>query len=177
MGHSEKAGPKRGMSAIRLVADIRASGGDGHARQSAYRPKGSDGLGLFDDQRDCEAVIAFDAYRLDGRHAHSRLRGGQRIEVADALDMRVATIFVDQRAFAYHVVNDDQAAPARELQRPAEILGSALLIGVDENEIERAACLGGEAARSRARARCAPLPARRGLHVRDWIAPLRQKLN
>jgi hypothetical protein len=56
---------------------------------------------LCGDQRDSEAVIAFDAYRLDGRHAHSRLRGGQLIEVADALDMRVATILVDQRAFAY----------------------------------------------------------------------------
>src|SRR6188768_49733 len=55
-----------------------------------------------------------------------------------------ATILVDQRAFAYHVVNDDQAAAARELQRPAEILGSALLIGIDENEIEWPACLGSE---------------------------------
>jgi hypothetical protein len=40
------------------------------------------------------------AYRLDGCHAHSRLRGGRRIKIADALDVRVATILVDQRAFA-----------------------------------------------------------------------------
>ena len=46
------------------------------------------GLSLGGDQGHSEAVIAFDAYRLDGRHAHSRLRGGQLIEVADALGMR-----------------------------------------------------------------------------------------
>ena len=87
-----------------------------------------------DDQRHSEAVIAFNADRLNGRHAHSRLCGDQCIEVSDSLDMRVATVLIDQRAFAHHVVHDDQAAEARELQRPAEILGGALLIGVDENE-------------------------------------------
>ena len=44
---------------------------------------------------------------------------------------------VDQRAVAHDVVGDDEAARARELQRPFEIGRVVRLVGVEEDEIER----------------------------------------
>src|SRR5260370_1375843 len=51
---------------------------------------------------------------------------------------------IDHCACPYDVVDDDQAAPPCELERPGEVFGSAHLVGVDEYDVERAEALGGE---------------------------------
>ena len=61
---------------------------------------------------------------------------------AHALDARVLAVGIDQRAGADHVVGDDHAALTRELERPGEVIGRGLLVGVDEDQVEGSGCLG-----------------------------------
>jgi hypothetical protein len=56
----------------------------------------------------------------------------------------IAACRVGDCALAYDVVGDDQAAGARQPQRPGEIIRIARLVGVDEEQIERAEPFGGD---------------------------------
>ena len=49
---------------------------------------------------------------------------------------------VSDRPFSNDIVNDDERADARELQRPREVDGRAGFIGIDEDEIEGADAIG-----------------------------------
>jgi hypothetical protein len=64
--------------------------------------------------------------------------------VADADDGRVVAGGVGHRSAAYDVVGDDQASRAGEVERPAQVLGVAALVGVDEDEVERTGALSRE---------------------------------
>ena len=71
----------------------------------------------------------------------------QLIEAAHALDEPVAVLGVvgggvEDRAVADDVVADDQRAGPREPQRPFEVARVVLLVGVDEDQVERTRALG-----------------------------------
>src|SRR5439155_5490160 len=92
-------------------------------------------LALARHQRQCEAVIALDAHRLDRRGTDPRLLLQHLIEATDASDAVVVALRIDDLAVADDIVDDDHAAWARELQRPGEVVRYVLLVGVNENEI------------------------------------------
>src|SRR6187402_71016 len=84
-----------------------------------------------------KAVVALAAHRLHGGGAHPRRACEQLVEATHALDVGVRAGGVEDSALAYHVVYDDHAAYAGQLQRPCEVFGNALLVGIDEYEVER----------------------------------------
>ena len=59
--------------------------------------------------------------------------------VAHAAHARVVAVGVEQRPAADHVVGDDQRAGTGEPERLVEVGGVALLVGVDEDQVERPA--------------------------------------
>ena len=58
--------------------------------------------------------------------------------------MGVVLGVVYHRPAAHDVVGHDQRAAAGELERPREVLRIALIIGVDEDQVEGATALGGQ---------------------------------
>jgi len=60
------------------------------------------------------------------------------MQAPGSLNVPILTFAIDQSPVADHVVNDDQSAAARQLERPLEIVGNTLLVGIDEDELERA---------------------------------------
>ena len=71
---------------------------------------------------------------------------GQLVEAAHALDDTAAVLGVvgagvEDRPVADDVVADDQRAGPREPQRPVEVVRIVLLVGVDEDQVERAHAL------------------------------------
>ena len=92
-----------------------------------------------------EAVPAFGADGLDRGRAQTRLLGDHVEHAPDPLDARIRARAIDDGALAHDVVAYDHRAGPREPQRPGEILRVARLVGVDEDEIERADPLLGDA--------------------------------
>src|SRR5208282_2230654 len=91
-----------------------------------------------------EAVVAFAANGLDFRGADASFGRKALVEAADALDVGVFACGVDYAAIADYVVRDNQASGPGELQSPIEIFGHGVLVGVDEDEVERAARFRGD---------------------------------
>ena len=83
-----------------------------------------------------EPVVALGAHRLDGRGAHAPLNREHLVQAAHAQDVEVGAGGVDHGSIADHVIDDDQAPGARELQSPGEIGRIGGLVGIDEDEVE-----------------------------------------
>jgi len=66
--------------------------------------------GLTRHQQDREAVISLGANRLERRCANALLAGEQLIEAANALDIRIVTLSVEDAAIADDIVDDNEAA-------------------------------------------------------------------
>ena len=93
------------------------------------------------------------------------------MQAPGSLDGGIVAVGVDHRAVADDVVGDDQAAGTGQLERPGEVVGRVLLVGVDEDQIERLAALGGELREaSRAPPPRAARRHRRGRLERRWRA-------
>ena len=101
----------------------------------AAKPRAAASAGGVDDG-DGEAVVALGADGLDRGRRYAVLGPERRHEPVHPLRRFVARR-LDHLAVADDVVDDDDRAAAGELQRPAEIVGGAGLVGVDEDEIER----------------------------------------
>ena len=84
------------------------------------------------------------ADRLHHRHVHASVGLQSIVEPAHALDVHVVAGRIDDASLAHHVVDDDDAARMRELDRPVEVVGEPRSIGVDEDEIERRLLFGGD---------------------------------
>ncbi len=82
-------------------------------------------------------------------------------------DVRVVVAGIGDPTAPHDVVGHDQGSRAGELERPAEVLGVAVLVGVEEDQVERAVALGDEL-REGLRA-----PARRGARRRRRSPPAR----
>src|SRR4029077_13991348 len=89
------------------------------------------------NQRDGEAVVALDANGLHRRRGDARLGRDQLVQASHALDGCIARARIDHGAVAHDVVDDEQAAGPRELERPAKVFRIVLLARVDERKIER----------------------------------------
>ena len=96
------------------------------------------------DERDRKAVVTFAAHGLDRRGTYARLSGEPLVKPAHSLDLGVVVVRVDDRPLADDVVDDNHAPRAGEFERPVEIKGGAFLVGVDEDEVERAQPLGNQ---------------------------------
>src|SRR5205814_644283 len=94
--------------------------------------------------RNGKAVISLGAHGLNRRRGYALLFREDIIETTDALDVHVLTLRLDHGSFADDVVDDYDAAAARQLQRPGEIIRGRGFVGVDEDQVERAAILRGE---------------------------------
>jgi hypothetical protein len=88
--------------------------------------------------------VALGSNRLDRRGTDAGLGGEHFIESAYPLDIGIAACGIDYPTVAYNVIDDDETATAGQFAREPEILGDALLVGVDEDEIESAVTLGGD---------------------------------
>ena len=84
-----------------------------------------------------EAVVALRADRLHGGGAHALVLHERVAQLADASDVRIVAAFVDDAAAAHDVVDDDDAARARQRDRVLEIGEVRRLVRVDEREVER----------------------------------------
>src|SRR4051812_7685347 len=85
------------------------------------------------DQREREAVVPLATYCLDRRGADARLGREHLVETAYPLDPGVIAVGIDHLPLADDVIDDDQAAAARQLHRPGEVFRGAHLVGVDEH--------------------------------------------
>src|SRR5580698_10207177 len=92
-------------------------------------------------ERDREAVVPFAPYRLDGRRADAPFGGDELVEAPHALDVRVPARGVEDGPAADDVVHDDDAPRPRQVEGPLEVAGDVRLVGVDEEEVERAKAL------------------------------------
>ena len=97
---------------------------------------------IGNDQRHHKTVIAFAARGLHRRGADPPLGGNQIQHPAHACTFSSLLAGFDHVSLADHVVDNDQAAAARELEGPAKIVGIARLVGVDKDQIERTGSFG-----------------------------------
>ena len=86
--------------------------------------------------------MALHAHGLERGRGDLRLAGEAREEAPHPEHHRVDAGGIGHLAVPHHVVHDDEAAAPRESERPFEVLGRALLVGVDEDQIERLGLLG-----------------------------------
>src|SRR5438874_1910177 len=100
---------------------------------------------------DRKAVITFYAYSLYGSAADAAIRRHLFDEAPDSLHAFIAAVGVNDRSIPHDVIDDDYSPRPRQLQRPFEICGDVLLVGVDEDQIKRSAPVGRE---SRKRLQC-----------------------
>ena len=63
------------------------------------------------------------------------------MEAAHPLCPRILAVGLQNRASADDVVDDDHPARPRKLERVREVLGRPLLVGVDEDQVERPGAL------------------------------------
>ena len=90
------------------------------------------------DEREQHPVPALRADRLQPGGEQPRLGSDRVDDPARADHARILVGQVGERAAAHDVVDDDQRAGARAVEREREVVGAALLVGVDEDEVERA---------------------------------------
>jgi hypothetical protein len=93
------------------------------------------------DEGQQEAVVALGP---DGLHRGGRDPGLARHDLEQApgaSHRRVVAAGVDHRAAPHDVVDHDHTARPGEADGPAEVVGVALLVGVDEREVERTPAL------------------------------------
>mmetsp|Transcript_9991 Transcript_9991/g.40505 ORF Transcript_9991/g.40505 Transcript_9991/m.40505 type:complete len:220 (+) Transcript_9991:251-910(+) len=121
---------------------------------------------LGEDADEHEAVPALAADGLDGGRRDARLGRDGVDEGAHALDARVVGVRVDDLAVAHDVVDDDERARPAEAQRLVEVGDVALLVGVDEGEIEGLVSERRERGDGVPRAHVDDVPQARGVDVR-----------
>jgi hypothetical protein len=103
-------------------------------------------LALFTrDDADGESVVPFTSDGLDFRGGDAPFGREQFVESADTLDVWIVAGGIQHVSLADHVINDDYGAQSRERKRPLEVFRYVLFIGVDKDQVERAAPLRREA--------------------------------
>src|SRR5438045_8938593 len=65
-------------------------------------------------------------------------------EAPDSLHAFITAVGVNDRSIPHDVIDDDYSPRPRQLQRPFEICGDVLLVGVDEDQIKWSAPVGRE---------------------------------
>ena len=86
---------------------------------------------------DREAVPALFADRLNRRGGQAGIGGEAVEEFSDPEKRRVRSRIVGNATGAHHIVADDDRAGPGETQCPVEIRSIVLLVGIDEDEVER----------------------------------------
>ena len=92
--------------------------------------------------REREAVPALGADGLDRGRLKARLARHHLKRIARTDHVGIPAVGVGDRAAPDDIVNDDRGSWPRQAQRPAQIFGVVGLVGVDEDEIERAESFG-----------------------------------
>jgi len=88
------------------------------------------------DHRHRDTVIAFYTDRLGDDPLDPRITRQLVVECLDALDHGIFRVRIEDASITHDVIRDDQPAGARELDRPVQVAGIVLLVGVDEDHVE-----------------------------------------
>ena len=86
-----------------------------------------------------EPVIALASDCLIGRGTDARFCDKALDDLARALDAGVTALSINDLSIADDVVDYNQAARVRKLQRPGEVVRIARLVGINEDQVNRAA--------------------------------------
>ena len=99
---------------------------------------------LTENQRQRESVIAFGSDGLNGCGDNTRFVSEHLVEAPHALNHWIFSLWIGDSSIANHVIDKNEAAGMGEFESPFEVAGVVLLVGVDEDKVERRGILCGD---------------------------------
>src|SRR5215831_12914156 len=90
------------------------------------------------DDGDRESIITFSPNSRDRGRRHAVVSCQELVELSNPLDTRISVVLVYHSTVLDDIVGDYEAAGTGELDCPLEIFRVALLVSIDEDQVERA---------------------------------------